>query len=411
MRGTIRRRRPGVYEINWEVDRDGGKRRRQSDTVYGTKAEAERKLREKVSEAEQMRSAPAGPKPVLLEDFLRTWHREVVMQFPKITTRKRYLDIIEKDLIPVIGGIALQALTARNIHELHQALLGKGLKPLTVQLDRSVLSGAYRHAIHLGMVDRNPVPMVPPPPAHKKEVIPPAMQVVRDLLDLAEREGHPLFAYVHFLAYMGVRRSEGMGLPWSEVDLDNAKVRITVAAVQSGGCGMILETPKTELSRRTLDLPTKTVTVLREHREKQLRQQSGDGDGRPGPGPSNLVFPGSSGRLMAPSTMLRDLKELAGRVGDLTITFHALRHFHASVVLQNHPNPIVASRRLGHSSVITTLKIYGHLMSGWQQGAADAFGQAMEDDKSSTSEGDPTGDDDEQYPPDFPPAGDTTGSD
>ena len=37
----------------------------------------------------------------------------------------------------------------------------------------------------------------------------------------------------------------------------------------------------------------------------------------------------------------------------------------------------MVSRRLGRSSVVTTLDNYGHVMAGWQKGVADAFAKAM----------------------------------
>ena len=90
------------------------------------------------------------------------------------------------------------------------------------------------------------------------------------------------------------------------------------------------------------------------------------------------MFPHCDGGLMRVTTIIRDLKRLGERVGMPGITFHSLRHFHASVSLQQHQNVVVVSRRLGHSSVVTTLDTYGHVMAGWQKGEADAFAEAME---------------------------------
>ena len=56
---------------------------------------------------------------------------------------------------------------------------------------------------------------------------------------------------------------------------------------------------------------------------------------------------------------------------------HDLRHFHASVLLQSGQNPVLVSKRLGHSTVSMTLDIYGHLLPGWQREAAEVFAKAM----------------------------------
>ena len=50
---------------------------------------------------------------------------------------------------------------------------------------------------------------------------------------------------------------------------------------------------------------------------------------------------------------------------------------HASVLLQNGQNPVLVSKRLGHSTVSMTLDIYGHLLPGWQREAAEVFAKVM----------------------------------
>ena len=76
--------------------------------------------------------------------------------------------------------------------------------------------------------------------------------------------------------------------------------------------------------------------------------------------------------------MFRPLKELGARVGASDITFHALRHFHASVCLEDDDNAFATSRRLGHSSITTTMDVYGHMMKGRQKSLAQSFAKAME---------------------------------
>lgn len=46
------------------------------------------------------------------------------------------------------------------------------------------------------------------------------------------------------------------------------------------------------------------------------------------------------------------------------VTFHALRHTHASMLLARGRNIREVSERLGHSSPELTLRVYAHLMPG-----------------------------------------------
>ena len=82
--------------------------------------------------------------------------------------------------------------------------------------------------------------------------------------------------------------------------------------------------------------------------------------------------------MMVQTTMMRQLKELGERVGAPGITFHAFRHFHASVCLEDDENAFATSRRLGHGSITTTIDEYGHLLKGRRKSIASAFARAME---------------------------------
>jgi integrase len=61
---------------------------------------------------------------------------------------------------------------------------------------------------------------------------------------------------------------------------------------------------------------------------------------------------------------------MAKRCG-LDISFHALRHTHASLLIKAGVHPKVISERLGHSNIGITMDTYGHLMQGMQKEAAN----------------------------------------
>ena len=55
----------------------------------------------------------------------------------------------------------------------------------------------------------------------------------------------------------------------------------------------------------------------------------------------------------------------------------ALRHFHASAALQEGHNPVVVSKRLGHSRVSMTLDIYARALPAWQPDVAEGVAEAL----------------------------------
>ena len=66
------------------------------------------------------------------------------------------------------------------------------------------------------------------------------------------------------------------------------------------------------------------------------------------------------------SRAFKEACKLAGVAGH----FHALRHSHATALLQANEHPKVVADRLGHSSVMVTLDTYSHVVPGMQARAA-----------------------------------------
>ena len=53
------------------------------------------------------------------------------------------------------------------------------------------------------------------------------------------------------------------------------------------------------------------------------------------------------------------------------ITFHGLRHTHATLLIFNGENVKVVSERLGHKSITETLDTYTHVMDDMKNNTAD----------------------------------------
>jgi hypothetical protein len=80
----------------------------------------------------------------------------------------------------------------------------------------------------------------------------------------------------------------------------------------------------------------------------------------------SLVFPSPGGRLINPSNWRRRIWQPAVTAAALeAVTFHALRHSSASLLVAEGVNAKVIQTRLGHSDVRTTLQVYGHLYEGF----------------------------------------------
>ena len=372
MRGRIRQRSARSRGMTYDLPRDAtGNRERKSLAIRGIKAQAQRKLREVLSIVD--RGGNPDPGVILLAAWLDRWMEQRVVPNLRQGTKERYQEMIYRYIVPALGHIDIAQLGPAHIQAL-EAELSKRLSHKTVNQVHIVLSGAMKHALRLELISRNPVALVSPPTVRRREIIPPDVSVVRDALALARDEGDYLYQAMHLLAYTGIRRGEALGLLWKNVDLERGFVRIESSLVRSRERGLMLEPPKTAAGRRVVDLDGVTVEVLAAHR----RRPAPDPEVRPQYRDLGIVFADEDGDWIHPERLSRAVKRVGKRVGREDMTVRSLRHFHASLMLQQGQNIVVVSKRLGHSTVSMTADIYSHALPGWQKEAAEAFARGME---------------------------------
>ena len=116
------------------------------------------------------------------------------------------------------------------------------------------------------LIWRNVAQAVTPPKVVHKEVEPPDVGAIRQLLNLAMEEKNPLFLCLRLIAYTGIRRGEALGLRWQDVNLEAATIS-KVQTLSRANTGLIFQPPKTNSGRRTIDLDFGTVDILRSHRD------------------------------------------------------------------------------------------------------------------------------------------------
>jgi integrase len=80
---------------------------------------------------------------------------------------------------------------------------------------------------------------------------------------------------------------------------------------------------------------------------------------------------------MSPRAVSSEWRDAAEAVGLKGITFHALRHTHASQLIDAGVDVVTISKRLGHASPTITLQIYAHLFRKDDGKAADAINAAL----------------------------------
>jgi integrase len=90
-------------------------------------------------------------------------------------------------------------------------------------------------------------------------------------------------------------------------------------------------------------------------------------------GDDDLVFARPDGSPYPPVTLSRDWWRAVNSLDLPRITFHALRHSHASALIAAGLDVVAASRRLGHGSPAITLWVYAHAFNKTDAAAAQAI--------------------------------------
>lgn len=350
-----------------------GKRLRKFVNVTGKKADADRRLRELLTADD--RGLPILTDKMTLAQWLDKWFNEYVVSGKRQMTGERYKRVIERYLKPYLGHTQLNRLSPADIRALVTKWESEGVTPYSIDYSHGILSSALKYAVKMEVLFRNPAQIVDTPRVEKKEVQPPDITTVNNILASSHEKSDRLFPALRLIAYSGVRRGECLGLHWQHVDFARQDISIAFSLTRSFERGLILEPPKSKASRRVIDLDSGTMEVLRNHKVKQMEHRLSLGGAYED---SDRVFPNEFGQLPNPMVLTRASNHVTKRIEVHGVKPHDLRHFHASVLLQSGQNPVLVSKRLGHSTVSMTLDIYGHLMPGWQTEAANVFAKAME---------------------------------
>lgn len=159
-----------------------------------------------------------------------------------------------------------------------------------------------------------------------------------------------------------------LALEWSDVELDGARLRIHQSLVLVDGVPTLTK-PKTDSSRRSIDLDLTTVTALRQHRTAQLEERLAWGEGYSTT--QELVFCREDGTAYRPDYISRAFTRIVSAAGLPRIPLHGLGHTHATALMAAGTHPKVVQERLGHSSISVTLDTYSAVIPTMQRDAID----------------------------------------
>lgn len=290
-----------------------------------------------------------------VEGYLSEWVK-VYCEHLSATTAEGYKIYINKHIIPYLGRLQLAKIKPMHIEDFYNKEYEKKYKAKTVLQEHRILHKAFYDAVKNELIAKNPCDYVKAPSPdnfqpniYTKEDFKKLLCCVMDTPD----EMPILLA-----GMCGLRRSEVLGLMWTDIDFENAIINVRRAAVSVKGGAKIKE-PKNKTSLRTFAFSKSLIPIFKKY--KGIGYVCHHEDGTPLNGKSF-------------SHHFHDILE---KNNLKLIRFHDLRHFNATMMLRLGISDKEASERLGHSTPAVTRKIYQHVLDDMDKEAATKLNEIL----------------------------------
>ena len=230
-------------------------------------------------------------------------------------------------------------------------------------------------AVRTGLLEYNPMDRVPRPKKRKKKkaTLPEAEVVALLQLIITEAET-PLKLAVLLAMLCSLRLGEVGALKYYSVDWDAGTITVDRSLKYTPATGAFIAETKTDAGDRVITLPPSMIRILREAMWQDVMEEEEDLEAWKGAGWIVHSRHGARVNKDTPSKWFRKFADAHGYQG---LTFHGLRHVHASVLLQHHVDLQSVSSRMGHSDPSVTLRAYADAMPARDQEAAATMDQLL----------------------------------
>ncbi len=360
----------GKWKLRVYVGRDTRKRPTYlSRNFTGTRGQAESALSDLVVDVERRQAkSHAGS----VGDLLTRWLADIESTRSPSTMREHRRSV-ERNILPAVGSVRLDRLTARHLDDLYRSLLARGLSPASVRRHHAILSAALGRAMKWEWLPSNPANEASPPRITPHPVTAPSIETVQQLVAAAHDSDPVLATAIVLAAVTGGRRGELCALRWSDVDWKRRMLTIARSL--------------TVIRREASEGPTKThqqrgVTVddalgvfVAERQADQLAYAGMAGE-KLVSDPYLLSRAATGGLPCLPDGLTQGYSRLATKLG-VGGHFHELRHYTATTSIATGADGRTVAGRLGDADPSTTIRVYAHGVEARDPELAGRLGTAV----------------------------------
>lgn len=305
----------------------------------------------------------------IFKDFAEQWFEEYAKLSFRDTTYRR-MEFLKEQTYNAIGKYKLDKINNVVIQHFIDSLAtlegygrsGHGLSTKTCKHYLTFVSDVFDYAVRMGLVSDNPCRNVHVKNRHDekdKQVY--SIEEVTQLLKALEKAPLKYQVFFYIAAYTGLRRSEILGLKFSDID-DSGIMRVRRSANYVAHKGTFIDDTKTESSKRNIQLPQIIMPKFNALRKLQISERLSLGII---PENDDYIFctPLYDG-IMNANTPYGYLRRFCKAENIRFAGIHSFRHFTASVLISQGMDVATTAKYLGHSSPNTTMSVYIHEFKG-----------------------------------------------
>lgn len=281
------------------------------------------------------------------KDFVEVYLKDMEHRW-KATTIQTKRSKLENWAIPFFGDMPINEITVIDVREWQRKQKSSGLAETTQRKNHTVLSSVFNYAVKYYDLIENPCRKAGMIGSDRRGSI--DFWTLEEYQDFIQYIDNPAFKVAFdTLYYTGLRLGELTALTPADFDFSIPKLNVNKNYQVIEG-KEIIQTPKTEKSKRDVLIPKKLAEEIQDLINKQYDLKA-----------TERVFNlnrSSYGNMLRKVCRDHDLKR---------IRVHDLRHSHASLLIELGHSPVLIAERLGHDDIQQTLNTYSHLYPSKQQ--------------------------------------------
>jgi integrase len=363
--GSLQIRKGTYYMMVRVPDQNGKQKQKLKTTSIKVVGKNQRETRQNKLQADKMLSSWIEELSVekdhisdkqfifCIEDWLERKKRRV-----RLDTYEAYQCYYDNHLKPFFEprNLKIDEVTPRLIQKYVDQKEKEGQSPNSINKHLVVLNGVFKEAAALQEVSFNPCANITISRI-EEEFHGTAYEPADAKRLLAAIEGDAIEPAVYLGLYLGLRRSEVVGLRWGDIDFEHNVVHIRNTVVRFKTISE-MEKTKSRASKRDLYLPKGLKQYLLSLRIRTETHRQLFGKAYHG-GEHICQWP--DGRTYTPDYVSRRFKRILELNNLPQIRFHDLRHTAGSLLINQGQSVKQVQEFLGHEKASTTLDIYTHL--------------------------------------------------